>query len=130
MSFIPQAVCHPFTLSLREIGRAIASRQSAVPGAKLSSVSNAANETSIDGAQVSAGRPHLTSAEQELIEQLNRGYVCPPDAGPMWRAANDAGVDMSLVEDALRMSPAERLRAHQRALNQILALREARSKVS
>jgi hypothetical protein len=91
-------------------------------------VSNAANETSIDGAQVSADGPHLTSAEQELIDQLKRGYVCPPDAGPMWRAANDAGVDMSLIEDALRMSPAERLQAHQHALNQILGLLEARRK--
>ena len=32
---------------------------------------------------------------------MNRGYVCPPDAGPAWRAACDYGFDMSLVQDAL-----------------------------
>jgi hypothetical protein len=89
-------------------------------------VSKTTNDNSIDGAEVTATEPRLTSAEQELIDQLNRGYVCPPDAGPMWRAACEAGVDMSLIEDALQMSPAERLQAHQRALNQILSLIEAR----
>ena len=39
--------------------------------------------------------------DEALIEQLNRGYVCPPEAGPAWRAACDYGFDMSLVEDAL-----------------------------
>lgn len=89
-------------------------------------MSNATNENANDAAEGAAVGQPLSSAEQELIDQLNRGYVCPPDAGPMWRAACDAGVDMSLVEDALQMSPAERLRAHQRALNQILTVMQAR----
>jgi hypothetical protein len=93
-------------------------------------VSNATNDNPIEDAQVGVGPAGslVTSAETELIDQLNRGYVCPPDAGPMWRAAYGAGVDMSLVEDALQMSPAERLQAHQRALNQILTMIEARRK--
>ena len=41
--------------------------------------------------------------DEALIEQLNRGYVCPPDAGPAWRAACEYGFDMSLVEDALNI---------------------------
>ena len=43
--------------------------------------------------------------DEALIEQLNRGYVCPADAGPAWRAACEYGFDMSLVEDALLMTP-------------------------
>jgi hypothetical protein len=61
-----------------------------------------------------------------LIEELNRGYVCPPDAGPAWRAACEYGFDMSLVEDALRMSPEERIEEHQRSLDLLLAIEAAR----
>lgn len=67
------------------------------------------------------------SEEKDLAAFLNQGYVCPPESGPAWRAAWEAGVDMGLVEDSLRMRPMERLREHQRALNQILALAVARA---
>ena len=60
--------------------------------------------------------------DEALIEQLNRGYVCPPDAGPAWRAACEYGFDMSLVEDALTMNPEERLAEHQRALDMALMI--------
>ena len=63
--------------------------------------------------------------DEVLIEQLNRGYVCPPDASPAWRAACEYGFDMSLVEAALKMTPEERLDAHQRALDTILELKES-----
>jgi len=44
--------------------------------------------------------------DEACIEQLNRGCVYPPDAGPAWRAACEKGFDdMSLVEDALLMTP-------------------------
>ena len=62
-----------------------------------------------------------------LIAELNRGYVCPPDAGPAWRAACEYGFDMSLVEDALRMTIEQRLEQHQHALNLVLELMEART---
>jgi hypothetical protein len=61
-----------------------------------------------------------------LIEELNRGYVCPTDAGPAWRAACEYGFDMSLVEDALRMTPEQRIEEHQRSLNLLLAIEAAR----
>jgi hypothetical protein len=64
--------------------------------------------------------------DEALIEQLNRGYVCPPDAGPAWRAACEYGFDMSLVEDALSKTPEQRLEEHQRALDAILALNNGR----
>lgn len=59
-----------------------------------------------------------------LIEELNRGYICPADASPAWRAACDYGFDMSLIEEALKLTPEERLDAHQRSLDMILELQE------
>jgi len=58
--------------------------------------------------------------DQALIEQLNRGYVCPLDAGPAWRAACEYGFDISLVEDAQRMTPGQKIEEHQHALNFLL----------
>ena len=58
--------------------------------------------------------------DEALIAKLNAGYVCPPDAGPAWRAACDYGIDMSLVEESLQMTEEERLADHQRALNRVL----------
>ena len=60
--------------------------------------------------------------DEALIERLNRGYVCPPDAGPAWRAACDYGFDMSLVEDSLTKTPEQRLEEHQRALDMALMI--------
>jgi hypothetical protein len=72
-----------------------------------------------------AAQDRVSLAHQEMIEQLNRGYICPPDTGPAWRAAYEAGVDMGLLDDTLRMTPSERLREHQRALNLVLAMIQA-----
>jgi len=47
--------------------------------------------------------------DAETLAQMNGKYVMPPDAGPAWRAAVEYGFDMSLVEDALRMTPEQRL---------------------
>lgn len=66
-----------------------------------------------------------TLADGPSLEQLNGGYVCPPNAGPAWRAAHRAGVDMGLLEDAMRMTPKERLREHQRSLELVLELTNA-----
>ncbi len=63
--------------------------------------------------------------DEETLAQMNGKYVCPPDAGPAWRAAMEYGFDMSLIEDALRMTPEQRLEQHQRALDMILELKEA-----
>ncbi len=64
--------------------------------------------------------------DDALVDQLNRGYVCPPDAGPAWRAACDYGFDMSLVEDALQSTVEQRLAEHQQALNLMLEIEAAR----
>ena len=42
-----------------------------------------------------------------------------------WQAAEDYGIDMSLIEDRLAMTPEQRIDAHQSALNLALELREA-----
>lgn len=63
--------------------------------------------------------------DDALIEQLNRGYVCPPDAGPAWRAACESGLDMSLVEENLRLTPWERLLANDRALALVRLVEQA-----
>jgi len=44
-------------------------------------------------------------------------YVCPPDAGPAWRAAYEAGLDMAALEENLRLTPEQRLEKHQRILD-------------
>lgn len=45
--------------------------------------------------------------------------------GFTWRAAQRAGIDVSLIEANLRLSVAERVRRHALALNQALELRAA-----
>ena len=51
--------------------------------------------------------------------------VCPASAGPAWRAASAAGIDMGLLEQSLQLTPWERLRENDRALGLMLALEEA-----
>jgi hypothetical protein len=48
-------------------------------------------------------------------------YNCPPDAGPAWREASEAGLDMFELEENLRLSPWERLIKHDKKLNELLA---------
>jgi hypothetical protein len=59
------------------------------------------------------------------LAQMNGEYVMPPEAGPAWRAAAKFGFDMSLVEDALRMSPEQRLDEHQQLLDFFLEINTA-----
>jgi hypothetical protein len=46
----------------------------------------------------------------------SRPYVCPPDAGPAWRAAYEAGCDMAELEDNLKLTPEERLEKNNREM--------------
>jgi hypothetical protein len=59
------------------------------------------------------------------LAQMNGEYVMPPDAGPAWRAAHAAGIDMSLIEDALTLTPEQRLAEHQQVINFLLEVQEA-----
>ena len=44
-------------------------------------------------------------------------YVCPPDAGPAWRAADEAGCDMAELEKNLKLTPEQRIEKLQRILD-------------
>jgi len=63
--------------------------------------------------------------DPNTLAQMNGEYVMPPDAGPAWRAAQAAGIDMALIEENLRRSPWERLQANDRALALIRLVQKA-----
>jgi hypothetical protein len=64
--------------------------------------------------------------DEETLAQMNGKYLVPPDAGPAWRAAFAAGMDMSLIEENLKRSPWERLLANDSALALIRAIQQAK----
>jgi hypothetical protein len=64
-------------------------------------------------------------SDEASIDVLNRGYACPPDAGPAWRAAASEGMDLSLVELSLAKTPWERWIEHDDALGFARRLQEA-----
>ena len=63
--------------------------------------------------------------DKATLAQVNGGYTLPPQAGPAWRAAHDAGLDMSLVESALQLTPQERLAEHQQVIDFLLEVQAA-----
>jgi hypothetical protein len=65
--------------------------------------------------------------DEETLAQMNGKYVCPPDAGPAWRAAMEAGIDMSLIEASLKLTPEQRLAELQQVVNFLLEIQEAGS---
>jgi len=52
-------------------------------------------------------------------------YVCPPDAGPAWREAYEAGCDMEELEANLRLTPWERLLKHDKNSTSCLSSRRS-----
>jgi hypothetical protein len=63
--------------------------------------------------------------DAKTMAQINGQYECPPDAGPAWRAAMEAGIDMSLIEHALSLTPEQRLAEHQQVVDFLLEVRAA-----
>lgn len=68
----------------------------------------------------------------ELKPGIKLGYMntpkrelCIDKEGPAWQMARAYGIDVSLLEDNLRLTPLERIRAHAHALNEALILQEA-----
>lgn len=61
------------------------------------------------------------------LAQINGEYVMPLDAGPAWRAAHAAGIDMSLIEGSLRLTPEQRLAEHQQVIGFLEEVRAAGS---
>ena len=62
--------------------------------------------------------------DEETIAQINGKYVMPPDAGPAWRKAAEMGMDMSLIECNLELTPWERLLRNDGALALVRALQQ------
>ena len=60
------------------------------------------------------------------LTQMNGAYVMPDDAGPAWREAFEAGIDMSLLEENLRRTPWERLLANDSALALMRMVQQAK----
>ena len=63
--------------------------------------------------------------DEATLAQVNGGYTLPPEAGPAWSAAHEAGLDMSLVESALQLTPEERLAEHQQVIDFLLEVQAA-----
>ena len=63
--------------------------------------------------------------DEETLAQMNGKYVCPPDAGPAWRAAMEYGFDMSLIEASLKLTPEQRFAEHQQAIDFMIELQES-----
>ncbi len=63
--------------------------------------------------------------DEQTLAQMNGEYVMPPDAGPAWRAAHAAGIDMSLIESSLKLTPEQRLAEHQQVLDFLLEVQAA-----
>jgi hypothetical protein len=61
------------------------------------------------------------------LAQMNGEYSMPPDAGPAWREAFRAGVDMGLIEENLKRTPWERLLANDSALALIRQIQQGQS---
>lgn len=66
--------------------------------------------------------------DEETLARINGKYVPAPDSGPAWFEAMAAGIDMSLVEANLRLTPWERLLENDRALALVEALEAAQDR--
>jgi hypothetical protein len=65
--------------------------------------------------------------DEATLAQMNGQYIMPPDAGPAWREAHAAGIDLSLIEHSLRQSPTERLATHQQMLDFVLEVQQGQN---
>ena len=63
--------------------------------------------------------------DEATLAQMNGKDVCPPDAGPAWRAAMEYGFDMSLIEASLKLTPEQRLAEHQQTIDFMIELQES-----
>jgi hypothetical protein len=63
--------------------------------------------------------------DDRTLAQMNGEYAVPPNAGPAWRAAHEAGLDMSLIEGALELTPEQRLAEHQQVIDFLLEVQAA-----
>ena len=58
--------------------------------------------------------------ELTLASKGKGNYVCPPDAGPAWREAYEAGCDMEELEANLRLTQWERMLKNDKLVNELI----------
>jgi hypothetical protein len=63
--------------------------------------------------------------DERTLAQMNGEYAVPSDAGPAWRAAHRAGLDMSLIEGSLKLTSEQRLAEHQQVIDFLLEVQAA-----
>ena len=63
--------------------------------------------------------------DERTLAEMNGKYSLPPDAGPAWCAAHQAGLDMSLIEDTVKLTPEQRLAEHQQVIDFLLEVHAA-----
>jgi len=63
--------------------------------------------------------------DERTLAEMNGEYHLPCDAGPHWRAAHEAGLDMSLLEQMLELTPEQRLAEHQQVIDFLLEVQAA-----
>ena len=63
--------------------------------------------------------------DKTTLAQMNGQYSLPSDAGPAWRSAYEAGIDMSLIEASLKLTPEQRLAEHQQVIDFLLEVQSA-----
>jgi hypothetical protein len=61
--------------------------------------------------------------DPDTLAALNGEYQIPSNAGPAWLAAVAMGIDMSLIECNLELSPWERILQNDRALAMVEEIR-------
>jgi hypothetical protein len=61
--------------------------------------------------------------DAETLAQLNGEYKMPAGAGPAWRDAARMGIDMTLIEANLDLTPWERILQNDRALTFVNEIR-------
>lgn len=65
------------------------------------------------------------SMDERTRAEIHQEYVIPPDAGPAWREACEAGLDMSLIEATLKLTPEQRLAQHQQVIDFLIEVQAA-----
>ena len=63
--------------------------------------------------------------DSATVAQINGAYVMPADAGPAWRAAHAARIDLSLIEASLQLTPEQRLAEHQQVIDFLIEVQRA-----
>lgn len=86
-------------------------------------ISGVGDEVAPDGAARQRAEPAPTPLSRR--DDSVAGVQLCEDSGIAWRAAEEAGIDICLLEQSLDLTPWERLKENQRALRLLMTLEKA-----